>query len=405
MHPAVWLDFPVWHHGGLVLTSGGAGLNFYSGNNERASGLPASPAGLRDVPRFEEEDSRRLAEKAVGRPLREAEVSRYWTGRALEFIVSHPVRYWNLLGWKLRVLANGYEVPDNYHYAFMREHFVTLLYGTITFGIVGPFAIVGMLQPFWRRRQLTALYIVTLATLAPLLIFYVRSRYRIPAVPFLLVFGAFAVERLVRAVSARDVASLARYGGALLLAAIVVNRTYCEPPHHGFPAVCLGGDTWYDLEWLKLGEWYEARNDFDRAIAFRQRAAECQSPRNAGSIQFAIGTAAARSSIALADGGNRAVALERLALAEDALQKSVALRHRIGDAQLNRALALAMLGLDDRAREVIHDAARGRTLDGPRVARIASSLEQSGHCSGAVAVLEPVDQEGADRVRSRCASS
>src|SRR5262249_31693559 len=60
--------------GGLVLTSGGGGLNLYSGNNERATGLAASPRGLRDIPEYEEEDARRIASDAVGRPLAPAEV-------------------------------------------------------------------------------------------------------------------------------------------------------------------------------------------------------------------------------------------------------------------------------------------------------------------------------------------
>src|SRR5262245_14845161 len=54
--------------GGLVLTSGGAGLNLFSGNNERATGLPSSPPGLRDIPEYEEADARRLAEQDIGRP-------------------------------------------------------------------------------------------------------------------------------------------------------------------------------------------------------------------------------------------------------------------------------------------------------------------------------------------------
>src|SRR6185503_4378318 len=51
------------HGGGLVLTSGGGGLNLYSGNNDRTTGLAASPQGLRDIPEYEEEDAKRLAER------------------------------------------------------------------------------------------------------------------------------------------------------------------------------------------------------------------------------------------------------------------------------------------------------------------------------------------------------
>jgi len=389
--------------GGLVLTSGGAGLNFYTGNNERASGLPASPVGLRDVPRFEEADSRRLAEKATGRSLREGEVSRYWVRRTLEVIASDPAAWIARLGQKVAVLWNGYEVPDNYHYAFMRRYFVPLLAVAISFSLLGPLALVGLFQPFWRRRQLTSLYVVTAGALLPSLVFYVRSRYRLPAVPFLAVFAAWAVDRLVDAVRARRTQEMVARGGALAVALLLVDRTHCEAPHHGMPAVCLAGDTWFDTEWLKLGEWYEDRGDFERSLALRTRAEECESPRNAGAIQFAIGTVASRSAAALADRGDTKAAVARVDTAEAALRKSIAQRYRVADAYNNIVYALAMVRLDDRARAVAADGVRQRALDRARLANIASALERNGRCTGAAKVLGTVDAEAADRIAARCA--
>src|SRR5690242_8703954 len=89
------------HGGGLVLTSGDAGLNFFTGNNERATGLPAPPAGLRNTPQYEEADGRRLAERAVGRPLSPSEVSRYWSSQGVAWIRRHPGDWLDLLGMKL----------------------------------------------------------------------------------------------------------------------------------------------------------------------------------------------------------------------------------------------------------------------------------------------------------------
>src|SRR6185503_4595099 len=156
--------------------------------NPGATGLPGKPDGLRDVPLYEEEDSRRLAEADTGRPMSEASVSRYWIGRGLAFIAGSPADYLALLGKKVVVLWNAYEVPDNYHYAFVRTEFVPLLHGALTFAVIGPLALVGALLPFWRRRQLAALYVVTGSILATLLVYYVRGRYRISAVPFLMLF-------------------------------------------------------------------------------------------------------------------------------------------------------------------------------------------------------------------------
>ena len=186
-----------------MLTSGDAGLNFYNGNTERASGLPARPIGLRDVPQYEEGDARWLAERAVAHRLSPAEVSRYWTGRALAWIARHPGDWLVVMGKKLLTLWNAFEIPDNYHYTFMRAHFLSLLWPLPTFALVAPLALVGVVMPFWRRTDVTALYIVCGVYLATVVLFYVRGRYRIPAVPFLLVFAAVAVERGLHAFTAR----------------------------------------------------------------------------------------------------------------------------------------------------------------------------------------------------------
>ena len=212
----VILPLVVWNTvrgGGLMLTSGDAGLNFYTGNNERASGLPAKPIGLRDVPQYEESDGRWLAERAVGRRLDPADVSRYWTDCGLAWIARHPDDWLALLGKKLLTLWNAFEIPDNYHYAFMRARFLPLLRPLPTFALVAPLALVGLAVPFWRRRaDVTALYIACGVYLMTVVLFYVRGRYRLPAVPFLMVFAAAAVERGFHAVAARRWRSVAVLG-------------------------------------------------------------------------------------------------------------------------------------------------------------------------------------------------
>ena len=56
-------------------------------------------------------------------------------------------------------------------------------------------ALVGLAFPFWRRRTVLAMVMLCALYLATLLLFYIRSRYRIPALPFLLLFASVAVER------------------------------------------------------------------------------------------------------------------------------------------------------------------------------------------------------------------
>lgn len=321
----------VWnsvHAGGLFLTSGGSGLNFYEGNNERATGLASSPPGLRDIPEFEEEDSKRLAEQAVGRPLAPAKVERYWSSRAWEYIRDHPGDWLRLLRQKLTVLWNAYEIPDNYHFAFMRANFLTVLTGGVTLGLVGPLAIVGAFMPFWRRRGLVAFTGVWLAYMVTPLVYYVRGRYRLPLAPFLALLAGLCVERLVHAARAGRWDHFGGLAAALLAAVLFVNHKYCEPAHHGFTPLCFAGDIWYDLEWMKLAAFYQERGDLDATIDALGHAAECSVPRSTGQMTFWRGDAERQKAEQLDAAGDRAGAAGHLRLARDAFRRCQDIRYR-----------------------------------------------------------------------------
>jgi 4-amino-4-deoxy-L-arabinose transferase-like glycosyltransferase len=389
--------------GGLVLTSGGAGLNFFIGNNPDATGLPGKPPGLRDVPLYEEEDSRRLAEIDTGRPMTEASVSRYWIGRGLAFIAGNPGDYLRLLGKKVVVLWNAFEVPDNYHYAFVRAEFVPLLHAALTFAIVGPLALVGGLLPFWRRRQLTALYLVTGSIVATLLVYYVRGRYRIAAVPFLMVFAAIALERLRHAIVARDGIAVAWRGAALVVAAVFVNQTYCDPPKRpdGGP-LCLADDTWFDLEWLRIMEGYERHGDYEQALVYARRTMECRHPQRPEANYFAIGTAAARSAIIHRLQGDEATMRARVSEAEDAFRRTVATGRRVDDAFFNRLLLLGKLDMAGPLQAAISEGVRDGTLEPDTLERLTKRLQDEGRCTMAATAIAVVDPAEAERVRARC---
>jgi 4-amino-4-deoxy-L-arabinose transferase-like glycosyltransferase len=316
------------HGGGLVLTSGGGGLNLYTGNNERTTGLAASPQGLRDIPEYEEEDAKRLAEHAVGRPLRPAEVDRYWSSQAWAWIRAHPRDWLFLMRRKLTVLWNAYEIPDNYHYAFMREHFLPALAFATTLGVVGPLALVGMLLPFWRRRGLLAFYAVWLAYTVTPLVYYVRGRYRLPLAPFLALLAGVAVERLVRAARAKRWDHVGALAAALLVASVFVNHPYCEPPHHGFDRLCFAGDIWYDQEWMKLASFYQERNDLDGTLDALVHANETKAPRGIGQMTFWRGDVERQKADQLEKAGDRAGTIAHLRLARDAFRRCQEVRYR-----------------------------------------------------------------------------
>jgi len=381
------------HGGGLVLTSGDAGLNFYNGNNERASGLPAPPPGVRDVPQFEEADARQLAERALGRSLAPAEVARYWSGRGLVWIAFHPGDWVVVVGRKLLTLWNAFEIPDNYEYAFMRKHFLPWLRPLVTFALVGPLALVGAVVAFRRRPDVVALYIACFGYMATMVIFYVRGRYRIPAVPFLLVFAAVALDGLGRALAARRWRPVATLAGGLALAAVVTNHEYCEAAHDGMMAVCLGGDTWFDQEWLKLAEWARNAGQLDRAIAWAERARECSQPRSPGQIATWIGDLHTMRAEELVAAGRRDDALSHSARAEGSFRTALARGYQVGLMQSRLGTLYSIVGKPADAVAAFEAATAAGRIDPAAARRFARAYVALGRCAEAERVLVRLDRD------------
>ena len=72
--------------GGFYVTTSQFGPNFYLGNNAHADGTAQSLRVGRGSAEYERQDAVELAEHALGRRLTPAEVSQYWTDRALTFM-------------------------------------------------------------------------------------------------------------------------------------------------------------------------------------------------------------------------------------------------------------------------------------------------------------------------------
>jgi len=205
----------------LVLITSLGGENFYTGNNEIASGRYTPPPFVRPDPQFEHEDFRREASRRAERPLTRREASDFWYHEGARFVTSHPIRYLWLLGDKLLVFFNDFERPDNFSlYNFQR--FSSVLAAPLPhFAWIAPLGLLGVGLSA-RRRGLTP-FLVTLATfVASALIFFTQARYRMPVVPILCLFAAHALVALVAAARERRFGLLAGSGATLAVFVAIV---------------------------------------------------------------------------------------------------------------------------------------------------------------------------------------
>lgn len=191
--------------GGLVPISSQGGITFYQGNNVKSRGLYSVVEGFSGSPLTQMQEEKALAEKAVGHPLRASEVSSYWFGQGLREIATQPGEAFGLLQMKLLRWFSSIEYSTEYSEAIERGEVATLWIPILPFGFLAVGAVAGILLGWRAYPRLAPVYLYLGATLAPPMIFYVSSRYRLPAAPALAILAGTALERLAARIRARGV--------------------------------------------------------------------------------------------------------------------------------------------------------------------------------------------------------
>lgn len=216
---------PAWLHNRFVahepvFLSAHGGINFWIGNAPGATGYPKIPPPLRAGQRELLIDSITFAEQENHRPMSRAEVSRFWSEKAWAQIRQDPSTWAKLLAVKVRNFWNSFTYDDVTIIALLREEGV-LLPG-IGFGFAATLGLVGLLlcgcNP--RARWVAAAVLLHMAALLPV---FITERYRLAAVPGLLVLGAYGLSRGITFAQTRQWRPLAGYGLLVVLASVFVH--------------------------------------------------------------------------------------------------------------------------------------------------------------------------------------
>ncbi len=190
---------PAWLHNRFVahdpvFLSAHSGVNFWIGNNPEANGYPHFPPGLRAGQKAMLADSITGAEAAAGRPLKRSEVSAYWSAKAKAFIAQNPGAWLRLLGTKIANFWNAFQYDDLSIITSLREEGV--IFPGLRFGIVAALALPGMILAVIAFPAARWILAAVLLHMASLLSVFVTERYRLAAVPGLLIFASFGLWAL-----------------------------------------------------------------------------------------------------------------------------------------------------------------------------------------------------------------
>ncbi|HXZ36615.1 MAG TPA: tetratricopeptide repeat protein, partial [Thermodesulfobacteriota bacterium] len=182
----------------FVLITADGGKVFYHGNGPGSTGMERADLpdqGFREEGMGDPDPAHALFRQAArsisGKPLKPSECSGFWFRRTLDFMSSRPLTAFSLVGKKFFYFWGNYEVHEidsNYKYDLILRR-----WPLVPFGVLSILGMVGMVLARKGFRQAFLLYSMVGVYLLSVLIFFAASRYRLPAAPFLALFGAFAL--------------------------------------------------------------------------------------------------------------------------------------------------------------------------------------------------------------------
>ncbi len=160
-----------------LISSGNAPSTFYLGNCYDSTGTFDYPPSFSKV----SDDAKR-----EGRKLNML----FETFKSMK---RYPLLSLKLQLKKQRMFWSSFERPNNVNYYFQRRFSSLLRLPLFNFGIIAPLALFGMGLLLRQWRRLSPLYFITLTYTASVTLFFVIARYRLPVVPFLILFAGYTV--------------------------------------------------------------------------------------------------------------------------------------------------------------------------------------------------------------------
>ncbi|MBN1913660.1 MAG: tetratricopeptide repeat protein [Candidatus Omnitrophica bacterium] len=210
----------------FVLISANTGINFYLGNNPKASGTFSCPPEIAASQEGMFRDARVIARAVLKKDLKESEVSRFWFRKSLSFIKSNLPAYLKLESKKLFYFFNPRESVHEaeYSYLFDKIRVFKVAFTDLTF--ILPLGIMGMFLAFKDIKRAFLLYLEIFSFLLISLLFFTAARYRVIIVPFLIIFASLAVCALAEALFKRRYLQFARFSLLVIFLCIFLNSRF-----------------------------------------------------------------------------------------------------------------------------------------------------------------------------------
>ncbi len=232
------------------------GVNLWTGNNPNSDGFSPVASGIA----WERTWYEAKAHGATGA----AQQDRYWQAKTMQFLREQPGLACKLLLRKIYLYWNVFEIPNNVSYDWGREHSSLLRVLPLTFAVVGPLGLFGLVLGGWRNRGAWLLSLFTIVQMVAVAIFFITGRYRMPALPALCVLAGFTIVELGRLVAKRRLGAVLLSLVGLAVFGALVNSDICQIRVNN-PA---------NRDWYYLGQSYLMGGDAQQATEAFRKATE-----------------------------------------------------------------------------------------------------------------------------------
>ena len=215
----------------FVPVASSAGVNFYVGNATGADGVTAVPVGLRW-----ERLVARVPQEVLEKP---ATASRWWMRAAWREIRAAPGAAVLRLARKALAFWNRREFRNNICYHFMQRIAWPLRFCPGQFAAILPLAACGLLS-LWRsaaERERTAFALCGLWVGGYWIVgiaFFVTARFRLPAVPLLILPAAWGIVRIAAALRQRRWTTLSGHLAAVVAAGVLSSPMWLGRPENAW---------------------------------------------------------------------------------------------------------------------------------------------------------------------------
>ncbi|MEE2886426.1 MAG: glycosyltransferase family 39 protein [Planctomycetota bacterium] len=248
--------------GDSVLIASGGGVNFWIGNNPKSDGSTAIVPGTRPGWWQGYRDAIAQAETAEGRKLKASEVSSHYVGRTWDHFKNAPGQAAAHLFWKFRLFWTNWELGNNQPIYYFAHEFGSIVnFLPLGFWAIAPIGILGILICLRRRSPDTfPLWAFVFVQMATIVAFFVCSRFRLPIIPVLMVFGAHAIFQIVGMVRNRSRVALGWSIVVMVLVSLFVILVPARVDRSASSAM------------RQLGVFAQEKGKYEEALSFYRRA-------------------------------------------------------------------------------------------------------------------------------------